>query len=284
VAKYLVSGQYSCIALRRFLSWYFKSPGKLAQLIVRGIGGVNAALILAVLIYVVVRAAGGSGLHLSGGSVSARVRDILWFSFLCGLVSFSTIEAVKRLTNLRGLVQRQHVREWLSERTQDARPEPDAAFYELLGAMGSPDYEDLRRLFNLPAGRLAAQIGLAGDIAYGRPENYRMLIRGLTRGIPTLPGTEQAPPYEPNTELAFEVGQRIRTGVDQLQISLTERWRRYVQGSALWVSGAYGIGLVHAANFPSKNEPRYVLAALVLGGAFAWVARDLAAVLERSRR
>jgi hypothetical protein len=154
----------------------------------------------------------------------------------------------------------------------------------LLVLMGSPDDDDERRLFNLPAGQLAAQIGLASDIAYGRPEDYRTLILGLTRGTPALDAQSSGPPYEPNTDLAFQVGQRIRTGVDQLQISLTERWRRYVQGAALWISGVYGIALVHAADFPSRTESRYVLAALVLGGSFAWIARDIAAVLERSRR
>lgn len=265
------------------VSYYRRSLRRVGFQSASRIGAVNGLLILAVLVYVIVQAARGNGLHLAGGTVSSRVRDILWFSALCGLVSFSTIEIVKRLTNVRGFVQREHVRLWLGERTQDAEAAVDTSFGELLRAMGSPDDDDALRVFNLPAGRLAAQIGLASDIAYGRPEDYRMLIWGLTRGIPALSAQDQSPPYEPNTDLAFEVGQRIRTGVDQLQISLTERWRRYVQGSALWVSGVYGIGLTYAADFPSQTETRYVLAALVLGGAFAWVVRDVAAVLERSR-
>ena len=62
--------------------------------------------------------------------------------------------------------------------------------------------------------------------------------------------------------------QRLRAALDQLQISIGERWRRYVQGTALWLSGAYGFSLAYLLNVSGRSV--YVIDALVIGGFFSW--------------
>src|SRR5207245_1988065 len=76
----------------------------------------NAVFILGIAGYAVVEAAGNGGLHLSGGPISNQTRDLVWFSLLCGLASFATIEAVKRLAGVRGLYQRRQTKIWLADR------------------------------------------------------------------------------------------------------------------------------------------------------------------------
>jgi hypothetical protein len=257
---------------------------------------VNVVGIAVILGYVIIEARGG--ISLEGRAISDHVRDTLWFSLLCGLASFASIEILKRVFGLRGLFQYRQTENWLAERGVGG-----GGFSQLLDSMGLERDQreeatgEARRVFNLPTEQLAAQIGAAADVALasltlerdeGAPPGP-LFLAGLT-GVPPETvvayahdrgGASDAPLGDsPRTELAA----RVRLGVDQLQISLSERWRRYVQGAALWISGAYGIVLVQDSPVETGAEARYVLAALVMGGLFAWVARDIAAVIERLRR
>jgi hypothetical protein len=280
---------------------------------------VNIALIVGVIAYAALEAAFGGGFELAEGSVSTQVRDLLWFSVICGLASFATLEALKRIAGLRGIFNRRQLATWLDERTPDERgpdalrreertldESPNPAFDNLMEAMGLGDRSvpdgdekppplsvnrgDYRRVFNLPIERLAAQISSAVDVALVSPDRYRSLIGALVGGEAGRKISSSRSVLEffkqesegTDDDSRFELAQRVRAGLDQLQISLGEKWRLYVQGAALWIAGLYGIGLSHADD--SSSESRYVLSALVLGGIFAWLARDLAAAVERARR
>jgi hypothetical protein len=226
------------------------------------------------------------------------------------LASFATIEALKRVFGLRGWYQRRQAAKWLNARASVVDDYGAEAFEELLDALGvyrrqprvPPDGEtsapqgapqhvnfpgDRDRVFNLPTEQLAGQVGAAADIAMTPPDRgrYSKLLSSLIGAPPSTSWLSAASAdAASNEDEAIEYAQRIRAGVDQMQISISERWRRYLQGGAMWISGLYGIGLTHAADLPAKSEPRYVLASLLLGGLFSWVARDLAAVIERARR
>ena len=264
----------------------------------------NAWLIAVVITYAVVRALTGSGLHLASGSVSAQVRDVLWFSLLCGLASFATIEVIKRLSDVRGRYQLRLTTAWLYARSHYAGT-GSVPFEELLGAMGftpDPMPGEVLRAFNLPAEQLSAQISGAADVALTRPDEFPDLVSCLVGRPSTTPSTRsKEPPVAtddavtdphvssqtrlPNeSDIFYEDAQLVRAGVDHLQIILGERWRTLIQGAAVWIAGAYGIGLTHAAQLPNNAEPREVLAALMIGGPIAWIARDLSALIERLRR
>lgn len=252
---------------------------------------INIALIAAVLLYVLVRALTEKSFRLQTGSVSAQARDLLWFALACGLLSFATIECVKRLTYVRARYHENETRLWLQTRLDRIRREPTESadrtspFQQLVSAMGiEPDAR--RLLFNLPSEQLAAQISAAADLALTseRDDRYTYLLASVTKDERDLP-SEGAPPTSTETDEARDLrrAQQVRIGLDQLQVAMRDRWRRYLWGAGLWISGAYGIGLAFAGNRETVEGPRHVLAALVLGGVVAAVARDLTAIVERLR-
>jgi hypothetical protein len=270
---------------------------------------VNVVLIAIVLLYVLVRAWREKSFRLQTGSISAQASDLLWFALACGLLSFATIESVKRLTPLRAMYHERITRQWLQTRFERIRREPTdgselkdrtesqttestdrtSPFQQLVAAMGiEPD--DRRRVFNLPSEQLAAQISAAADLALtSEDDRYTNFLASVTkdeRDLPSEdrePSSENAPPPERDEEDELRRAQQARIGLDQLQVALRDRWRRYLWGAGLWISGAYGIGLAFAGHRETIEGPRHVLAALVLGGVVAAVARDLTAIVERLR-
>jgi hypothetical protein len=257
-------------------------------------GAVNVAGIVVVLAYV----AGNGRLRLGPGSVAGRIGDVLMFALLCGVLAFATIEILKRVLALRGYYQRFKTREWLGDRTKHG----DGALRELMSCMGLGTLDrrgqslfeltEAQRVFNLPTEQLAAQISAAADVAVA---THRLgLLSGLTRLPPDAilerinasTRGDRHPGYDPG----FELSQQIRAGIDQLQISLSERWRRLLQGAALWISGLYGIALAGSlpeasgqATVQPTSRSLYVFSALVIGGLVAWTIRDLTAAIARSR-
>jgi hypothetical protein len=228
---------------------------------------VNAFLIGAIAVYAFARASVSS---------AVIVRDLLWFTVACGLASFATIEAVKRLTGIRALYHERETKRWIERRAVRRNGEEPDPFWMLLSVMGVSDDRspgDRKRVFDLPAEQLAAQLSGAAEIAVATPDAYGPLVAAFAAGYgPTSRGG------------AYELAQRVRAGVDQLQISLSERWRRYVQGAALWLAGLYGILLTRVVDVARDAEATYILAALVVGGPLAWLIRDATAAVERLRR
>lgn len=267
---------------------------------------VNMALILSVTAYAVERAIRGHGVPLERGSVGTQAQDVLWFALVCGLLSFATIEILKRIGDLRGRYHLRRVAEWLARASDNTSVPPRAAFRDLERAMGLQYMEgppmadevrpaafgsvrwsrraELDRLlvFGLPIEQLAGQISAAGDAALTSPPEFPALFLSLGGDFGSL---DRAPRSEHHTADSDVVQtQRVRASIDQMQITISKRWRRDVQGAAIWVAGLWGVGLAHAAGRAGGAEPRYVLSALLLGGIFAWIARDLAAAIEGLRR
>jgi hypothetical protein len=241
------------------------------------ISGANRVIIGAILVYAVVRAVIGEGIHLTG-SVSGQVGDLLSFSLTCALLSYGTVEGLKRVVQLRGWFQLRETRRWLSVRQRNA-------YWELLKLLRvSGSGAERLRVFNLPVEQLSAQIGTAVDRALDASPEYSELIESLA-GADAWSGAhglKSAPAVDDSDALLLTQG--VRAGIDRLQIFLGEGWRIAVQGASMWIAGLYGIGLVQAAHLSDRSEPRYVLAALLLGGPIAWTLRDGAALLERARR
>ncbi len=161
----------------------------------------------------------------------------------------------------------------------------------LLG--GRAEYA-LRDVFDLPIEQLCAQISSAADLAITEPERNAELLLGLT-GPTGLKDIDQLAPAkrivdgrierEPSKEKPAypQVAQGVRTGIDVMQISVGQRWRRGVQGSAVLISGILGVIGVFFARVAWPTRGLFILAALVFGGFFAWLIRDLTAIVERIR-
>jgi len=225
------------------------------------------------------------GTGMTSAPVTSVLASIFWFAVICGLASMATVEAAKRLAGLRGLYQRNQVVRWLDDRSGTPAT-ADAALAELDQALGRPpmagnsrparsgdDSRKRRALYDLPIGQLVAQVGIAADLALTDTSRYQSLLSVLTG---------EASPTAKKGDERVRQSQLLRTALDQLQISVGDRWRRYVQGTALWLSGAYGLALGYLLDMPGRSV--YVIAGLFIGGFFAWLARDLAGGVERWRR
>jgi hypothetical protein len=154
-----------------------------------------------------------------------------------------------------------------------------------MGLFGGPG--EAARVFNLPTEQLAAQVSAAADVALTtKKESYAALLDALVGPLRVDESEAKKDPRLSPEDEEMVFAQRVRAGVDQLQISLGERWRTYIQGAALWIAGVYGIVLIHASSGSAEDraEPRFVLAALLLGGPLTWLIRDITAVIERARR
>lgn len=292
--------------MRRMRSSLKISARRLAILAGDELYVVNMALILSVAAYALGRALQHQGVPLERGSVGAQAQDVLWFALVCGLLSFATIEILKRIGDLRGRYHLLRVIEWLTRASDNNGVPSWAAFRDLERAMGlqyleshprSDEARDepfapvrwVRRakrdrllVFSLPIEQLAGQISAAGDAALTSPHEFPALYVSLTGDFYST-DPQQRPEYDIADSDVVQT-QRVRASIDQMQITISKRWRRDVQGTAIWVAGLWGIGLAHAADRAGGAEPRYLLSALLLGGIFAWIARDLAAAIEGLRR
>lgn len=242
---------------------------------------VGALPIAGVVAYAIVRLVEEGGLHLAPGPVSAAVRDLLWFALIAGLASYATIEIANRVLRTRGRFQRWQTRRWTDARGAVWKDD-QGAFAELLRAWRTP-YRDSLRTFDLATEQLAAQIGAAVDVALSSPDRYPMLMACFRGERPESdPAGDSVARVANSTSDEFRLAQQVRVGVDQLQIVLADRWRRTVQGAAVWLAGLYGIAIARAQ--PTAVEPRHVLAAVLIGGPIAWLVHDLVALAEHRRQ
>jgi hypothetical protein len=278
---------------------------------------VAGAAIAGVVVYAAVRAS-DRGVRVRG-PVSDQVGDLLWFALLCGLMAYATLEVVKRLTPARGAFNLKLFRDWLAGRISWT-PDGETALSELLGAMGLPGHADreapvpdantaqqrrdplpgpklgsreLRRVFDLPPEQLLAQIATAVDVIASDPAPDRpsALLRALLGRKPQLeripeprPRADELPvpaPDRPMYRLSATDSQLLRAALDNLQVTLTQRWRRTVQAAAFAAAGVYGIVLTLAGGISGDGHARYLFAALVVGGPIAWTIRDVTAWFQR---
>jgi hypothetical protein len=155
----------------------------------------------------------------------------------------------------------------------------------------------LRDVFDLPIEQLCAQISSAADLAITEPDRNAELLLGLMGPTGLTHIDSLAPPqrivdgrierkepaHSEKADAYSPVAQGVRTGIDVMQISVGQRWRRGVQGSAVLISGILGVIGVFFARVTWPTRGLFILAALVFGGFFAWLVRDLTAIVERIR-
>ena len=128
---------------------------------------VNGVLIGAVLLYVVARAAFSGGLRFHN-AVPTQVSDVVLFAVLTGLVTYGTLEIVKRVVRLRGRVHLSAAQERMGDR----------ACEELNQRLGSPD--GVAAAFDLPTDQFAAQVTVAVDAALSDLSVLGLTTSGLS--------------------------------------------------------------------------------------------------------
>jgi hypothetical protein len=259
----------------------------------RAVSFVNlVAVVLVVELYLLTT---NSDFVLGSHRNEANVGELLLFALFCGLAAYATVEIIKRFFDVRGILQRRETIGWVTRRCPNARTAIDAQV-ELLDAMGlaaaAPAEE--RRIFNLPAEQLSAQISAAADLALMPTlvsSRFRLLAAALAGGVigEDAVGTRADEPGRPEPVFAEWVkdeavlAQRVRAGIDQLQIALGDLWKTAVQGAAIWIAGLFGVALIQSNAFTHVAGGVYMVSSFVLGGPIAWVIRDLAAAAEHAR-
>jgi len=210
---------------------------------------------------------------------STLAGQVIAVSAVAGVASMATVQVVKSLSGLRGLYQQRQVKAWLERRPGGAK-----GYSQFLKALtpadtGGKKPSDLRYLFNLPIEQLCAQVSSAADLALeSPPEHFDQFLRSIAgssappRTSPWVPGGDQ-----------IQFSHNIRTGIDQLQVSVGHRWRTYIRATAVWLSGLIGVAIVEASHPPARERGLGILASVLVGGFLSWFARDVAAVVERLR-
>jgi hypothetical protein len=225
------------------------------------------------------------------GGLPTAALALLTVAMLSGGGAMILIETAKRLFGLRGRFQRRMVFNWLAERGGDAA---EIEFTRTLVRSGSR--ADTVHLFDLPIDQVSAQLAAAADLALATPWESTAFLVGLTgeRGLVEFvterrtAGPERAAPLgggdDPRLERAqTELAHRVRSGLDLVQISVGQRWRRTVRTYAVALSGVLGFAVTGFAGTPGSQRATLTLVALLFGGFFAWFARDLVAAVERLR-
>jgi hypothetical protein len=75
----------------------------------------------------------------------------------------------------------------------------------------------------------------------------------------------------------------VEQHLNLIHVRLKERWRRRVRIAAVAVAGLAGLLTVSLSNLGPAAKVSAVFAAVVWGGFFSWLARDIVALIERRR-
>jgi hypothetical protein len=293
-----------------------KTPGN------TNLRSVSVWLALIIVLYAVLFLASRGGFATRRDTVSLLIRGswaVVGFAAAVGVASAGIIQVGKQMFGVRGIVQRTWVLRWIETRSteeplwkdwRERHPEisinvtvaaladaqrqlaPTELQKALLGGLSA---HELQRVFDLPVEQLCAQIGAAADLAMSEPQDYAELLLALTGPAWLKEIDSLAPPAnvvngrivrrrsEDNTAYAL-VAQAARAGVDMMQISLGQRWQRGVRWAAIYVSGLLGVAAAFLLHGSVVAQVLLVAAALILGGFFSWLTRDLVAIVERVRR
>ncbi|MDQ4490834.1 hypothetical protein RBS60_11570 [Sinomonas sp. ASV486] len=226
---------------------------------------------------------------------------------MSGLLSCAVLETAKRLLRIRGLYQQRQARLWFAAQTRNQvenemiRGNPDDLYFdpsgktaimELLSVAGVVGYQQISKyytrgrsfgtvlegliVFDLPIEQLTAQVAQAADAALEHPQGYPALTVALFGSPRSLEADSE------NIDLSAAVS--IRRSLDLFQISIGQRWRRYISASPLALSGLFALAMTSLGPRNSNGFFLTTVAAVFIGGYLSWLTRDLSAGIERWRR
>jgi len=239
----------------------------------------------------------GLVMQLQGGQVITSpvtlAAQLIGVSVVVGVAGMALVQVIKALLGVRGLYQRRQVRGWFAR-----APQGEIGYQQLmiaLGAAGTSGAQALNYLFDLPIELVCAQVSGAADVALGDPRSFRAFLQCLAgdaavAGIMKPERSDDDPQSgksdsarADDAEAQIRLRHYVRTGIDQLQVSVGHRWRTYVRATAMWVSGLIGVAIVQVSHPPTKERGLYILSSVLVGGFVSWFARDVVAVVERLR-
>ncbi|MFG1793392.1 hypothetical protein [Nocardia sp. NPDC049149] len=235
------------------------------------------------------------------GGLSEVLWQLLLFAGLSGVIAFLVVEFVKHQTPLRALVHRAAVErffggdinllnERLLERTH--RPTPIG---ERSAAKGSPSYlsygstsrqltgqltESLRHFADFLADSSISE-GLRDALTFATIGDRRIASDLVPAPSESLGLEVVTPPDSSSPSPSEAVYEHIERRLDIFQIQVENLWRRVLRTmSAGWAGllAALGASVTHSG---AAELLMATIGGLVIGGPAAWLARDLARLIER---
>lgn len=260
--------------------------GRVARVLLQGV--FPAVLIAAIAGFGIIELVSSAKPAEPSLSPADTARQVFVVLVAAGFASMAVIQVAKSLLGLRGLYQHRQLLIWFGGHK-------DPAYHELLKALNLLGHS-LRGIFDLPIEQLSAQISAAADFALTDPDRYERFLSSLTgTGIapprppaapevgPALVAPETAAPTVGPDSDQMTLHYYVRASIDRLQATIGYRWRNYVRSTAMWLSGLFGIAIVEASRVTGLERGLDILAALLVGGFFSWLARDITASIERLR-
>ena len=214
------------------------------------------------------------------GLATDIVRQLLVLSLIAGVASMAVVQTLKHLLRARG---RFHYYE--------LRKQFGIQLFELLGFEGLSRVSPIIRL-DISLEQLLALVGGVAEQAILQPEIYQKFLIEL--GGPRLEETieviikaNEMPEIDTDTEEVRDAYAVLRSaveqGLDSLQITLGSRWRYYIRFVAALTAGLIGLVALVFSNVGPAGKIAVLVTAFVWGGAFSWLARDVAALIEKWR-
>ena len=241
-----------------------------------------------------------------------------------GALSMALLQTAKNMLPLRLWFQRRHVENWLAKRAPShtaaavantplsapaSIPQAQADLVHLATA------GDADALYSLPIEQLCGQINAATQVLLDYPSLHWNLLRCLASEAqpsdlalinPPDPAAHAArkmllrKPAVALTDAEHNqvddyvaarnrVSHQIQRAVDALQISVSFRWKFWMQLASILLSAALGVATLLIGNayfdmhLTAARECGLIILTAVLSGFLAPVARDLVAALEQIR-
>ena len=241
-----------------------------------------------------------------------------------GALSMALLQTAKNLLPLRLWFQRHHVEHWLAQRAGQAAASAKAAGSSTPAAGVAQAQADLVHLatagdadalYSLPIEQLCGQINAATQVLLDYPSLHWNLLRCLASEAqpadlalinPPDPAAHAArkmllrKPAVTLTDAEHNqvddyvaarnrVSHQIQRAVDALQISVSFRWKFWMQLASILLSAALGVATLLIGNayfdmhLTAAREGALIILTAILSGFLAPVARDLVAALEQIR-
>jgi hypothetical protein len=237
-----------------------------------------------------------------------------------GALSMALIQTAKNMLPLRRWFQRNRVENWLAHRATAAATAAGAPNSVSIAQAKSDLVHlatagDASALYSLPVEQLCGQINASTQVLLDYPSLHWNLLRCLASEAHP-PDLALINPPDPAVHAARKmflrkpavtltdaehnqvddyvaarnrVSHQIQRAVDALQISVSFRWKFWMQLASILLSAALGVAtlLIGGAdgqiNLSSRGQCGLIVLTAILSGFLAPVARDLVAALEQIR-
>jgi hypothetical protein len=231
--------------------------------------------------------------------------EVLWplsvATIAIAFIATAFVQLLKELLPVRRWFQRSYLKGWFMERLKEGQKQiasfEDAEDDLIRLATGG----DRQAFYNLETAQLCGQMNSAAQIALAYPARHPDLLRflapeakedDLDRVVKTtsMPARRDmvAPDQQADMNELLDARNRVthhlQRSIDALQISMSFRWKLYVQLMVYAVCLVTSLVVIELIKGPGHYDVLEIIGLAVVAGFLSPVISDLAGVIERLRR